>query len=138
MLLNFDNEKGLHYSYNCTITLIPFTCISDYLMPPIFNIFLNSGINWDRIYLCEMYMLFIKTTYKLKFRHRLLQSLLKMACMHHSDPAPNWIPASMLKGLVKFNDIISIPSTIRRPVKVCSRVCILITSEAPMVSSSTC
>ena len=34
--------------------------------------------------------------------------------------------------------IISIPSPIRRPVKVCSRVCVLVTSEAPMVSSSTC
>jgi len=58
---------------------------------------------WDRIYQCEMCMLFIKTTFKLIFHHCLLQSLLKMAWRTHSDPAPNWTPANILKGLVKFS-----------------------------------
>ena len=82
--------------------MTPLTFVSDYWMPRIFNVFLTSGIVWDRIYPCELCMSCITTTLKLKFHHCLLQSLLKMTWRHHSDPAPNWIPANMLKGLVKF------------------------------------
>lgn len=68
-------------------------------------------------------------------------AVLLFACTFHAMKLVNWNFAGHRTAFEhdKHNlHIISIPSTRRRPVKVCSSVCILMTSEAPMVSSSTC